>query len=126
MQPERDHNFKGENTLPHEFNGKKYRESLGGWFSFEMEVDPSSANTLYCTYWGNRFENHSFDIEVDGEKIGFENIHNWGNQYVERSYLIPERLTKGKTKITVTLRAVRKDAIAGPLFNCRIMRETTV
>ena len=124
MQPERDHNFRGEKTLPHEFQGRKYRESIGGWFSFEMEVAPDAANTLYCTYWGNRFENHSFDIEIDGVKIGFENIHNWGNQYVERSYSIPVELTEGKKKVTVTLRAIRDDAVAGPLFNSRIMRET--
>lgn len=124
MQPERDHNFRGEKTQPHEFEGRKYRESLGGWFSFDMEVDPDVSNTIYCTYWGNRFENHSFDIEVDGTKIGFENIHNWGARYVERSYQIPAELTKGKNKITVTLRAVRDDAMAGPLFNCRIMRDS--
>ncbi|MEG0807307.1 MAG: glycoside hydrolase family 127 protein, partial [Alistipes sp.] len=81
MQPERDHNFHGEKTTPHEYEGRKYRETQGGWFSFEMAVAPDLLNTLYCTYWGNRFYNHSFDIEIDGQKIGFENIHNWGAQY---------------------------------------------
>ena len=122
MQPERDHAFRGEKTQPHEFQGRKYRETIGGWFSFDMAVDPDVVNTLYCTYWGNRFYNHSFDIEIDGQKIGFENIHNWGAQYVERSYRIPEELTSGKTEVTVTLRAIREDAVAGPLFECRIMR----
>ena len=76
----------------------------------------------YCTYWGNRFYNHSFDIEIDGRKVGFENIHNWGPQYVERSYRIPAELTAGKELVTVTLRAIRDDAVAGPLFDCRIMK----
>lgn len=75
---ERDHNLRGEKTAPHEFEGRKYRETLGGWFSFDMAVAPDVPNTLYCTYWGNRFYNHSFDIEIDGRKVGFENIHNWG------------------------------------------------
>lgn len=122
MQPECDHNFRGEKTTPHEWEGRKYRESLGGWFSFDMAVDPDQPNTLYCTYWGNRFYNHSFDIEVEGVKVGFENIHNWGAQYVERSYKIPEELTSGREKVTVTLRAIREDAVAGPLFDCRIMK----
>ncbi len=122
MQPERDHGFRGTNTQPHEFEGRKYRETLGGWFSFDMAVDPGQPNTLYCTYWGNRFYNHSFDIEVDGVKVGFENIHNWGARYVERSYPIPAELTSGREKVTVTLRAIRGDAVAGPLFDCRIMR----
>ena len=122
MQPERDHNFHGEKTQPHEFEGRKYRESLGGWFSFDMKVDPDRPNTLYCTYWGNRFYNHSFDIEVNGKKIGFENIHNWGPRYIERSYQIPDELTSGREQVTVTLRAIREDAVAGPLFDCRVMR----
>lgn len=122
MQPERDHGFRGTNTQPHEFEGRKYRETLGGWFSFDMAIDPGQPNTLYCTYWGNRFYNHSFDIEVDGVKVGFENIHNWGARYVERSYPIPAELTSGREKVTVTLRAIRGDAVAGPLFDCRIMR----
>lgn len=122
MQPERDHNLRGEKTAPHEFEGRKYRETLGGWFSFDMAVAPDVPNTLYCTYWGNRFYNHSFDIEIDGRKVGFENIHNWGPQYVERSYRIPAELTAGKELVTVTLRAIRDDAVAGPLFDCRIMK----
>lgn len=122
MQPERDHNLRAENSTPHEFEGRKYRETLGGWFSFEMAVAPDAPNTLYCTYWGNRFYNHSFDIEVDGVKIGFENIHNWGPQYVERNYKIPVGLTTGKQHVTVTLRAIREDAVAGPLFDCRVMK----
>ena len=32
MQPERDHDFRGTNTQPQEFEGRKYRETLGGWF----------------------------------------------------------------------------------------------
>lgn len=122
MQPERDHNLRGEKSTPHEFEGRKYRETLGGWFSFDMAVASDVPNTLYCTYWGNRFYNHSFDIEVDGVKVGFENIHNWGPQYVERSYRIPVELTSGKEKVTVTLRAIRDDAVAGPLFDCRVMK----
>ncbi len=122
MQPERDHNLQSETSLPHEFEGEKYRESLGGWFSFEMAVSLEGVNTLYCTYWGNRFYNHSFDIEIDGTKIGFENIYNWGPRYVEQSYTIPEELTAGREKVTVTLCAIREDAVAGPLFECRIMK----
>lgn len=124
MQPERDHNFKGEKTQAHEFQGRHYRETLGGWFSFDMDVDPVNSNTIYCTYWGNRFENHSFDILVDGIKVGFENIHNWGSQYVERKYPVPANLTKGKKTVTITLKAVRDDAVAGPLFDVRVMRDT--
>lgn len=61
-------------------------------------------------------------IEVEGVKVGFENIHNWGAQYVERSYRIPVELTSGKEIVTVTLRAIRDDAVAGPLFDCRVMK----
>lgn len=122
MQPERDHNLRGEKSTPHQFEGRKYRETLGGWFSFDMAVASDVPNTLYCTYWGNRFYNHSFDIEVEGVKVGFENIHNWGAQYVERSYRIPVELTSGKEIVTVTLRAIRDDAVAGPLFDCRVMK----
>lgn len=59
---------------------------------------------------------------MNGVKIGFENIHNWGPRYIERSYRIPEELTSGQERVTVTLRAIREDAVAGPLFDCRVMR----
>ena len=35
MQPERDHDFKGEKTRTGELNGRKFRKAVnGGWFSF--------------------------------------------------------------------------------------------
>ena len=46
MQPERDHNLRGEKTAPHEFEGCKYRETLGGWFSFDMAVARRAQHAL--------------------------------------------------------------------------------
>ena len=52
MQPERDHNFKGEKSRPGEFKGKKNRSARGGWFSFEMKVFKGQPMALVVEYWG--------------------------------------------------------------------------
>lgn len=123
MQPERDHQLKGEKTQPGEFNGHKFREAKeGGWFSFEMEVLPDRPMNLLCKYWGGIVYWHMFDILIDNVLVAQENVHNWGDQFVERNYKIPLELTKGKSKVTVTLKAADEKNTAGPLFDCRIMK----
>lgn len=123
MQPEREHNFRGENIKAGELHGRKFREAVdGGWFSFEMDVLPDEPVMMRLTYWGGLLYNYEFDIFVDDEPVGFDNIHNWGDRFLEKDYKIPAELTRDKNKVTITFKAKNPGVIAGPLFECRIIK----
>lgn len=124
MQPERDHNFVGEQTEPGQMEGRKYRKANeGGWFSFTMDVKPDTPLNLLCTYWGNLGDKYKFRILVDETVIATAIIHWWGNSFIEKSYRIPEELTKGKNAVTVKFQALDDRSIAGPLFDCKVVKQ---
>jgi DUF1680 family protein len=121
MQPERDHNFKGENIELGEMEGRKYRKAPAGWFSFDMAVFPDKPMDLSATFWGNLGDIYKFQIEVEGTSIATVIIHWWGNQFVEKTYHIPTELTQGKRSVNVKFRALNKKSVAGPLFDCKVL-----
>ena len=105
MQPERDHNFTGENMTTGEDHQKKWRSTdNGGYLSFEMKIDPNEQNTLINTYWGTDNRGRVFDILVDGVKVNSEDLNKYKeSKFYEISYAIPIERTKGKQKITIKL-----------------------
>ena len=124
MQPERDHNFRGEKlNIMEDFKGRKARGAeRGGWLSFEMKVDKDKAMDLVFEYWGGFTGSKTFDILVDGEKIATENIS--GKQdgaFLDVHYEIPESLTAGKDNITVKLDP-HVGHRAGPFFYVRTVQ----
>jgi len=122
MQPERNHNFKGEKTTPGEFQDRKNREARSGWFSFDMKVSSNQQNTLMVEYWGGFPGAKTFTILVDGQPIATENISNAKDgQWLNKEYPIKPELTNGKSKITVTFEAL-KGNMAGPVFGVRILK----
>jgi DUF1680 family protein len=123
MQPERDHGFKGEKARTGELNGRKFRKAVnGGWFSFEMEVRPDISQDLLVSYWGNLGDIYKFNVEIDGTSIATVIIHWWGNTFVDKLYHIPFELTENKKKITVSFKALDNRSVAGPIFNCKIIK----
>lgn len=108
MQPERDHNLKAEKTDVRDSDGRGFRTPLaGGWFEFEMKVNPSEANDLVMTYWGNPRYRPEFDVLVDGQKIATETLPRLkANKFFDVTYPLPAEATKGKTKITVRVQAI--------------------
>ncbi len=123
MQPERDHNVKGERTSAGEAFGRKWRHATdGGWFSFELKVDSSRRNELLCTYWGGETGQRRFDILIDGTRIASQQLlNNKPNEFIDVSYPIPAELTRGKEKVVVKFQA-QPGNWAGGLFGARIVR----
>jgi DUF1680 family protein len=126
MQPERDHNFKGEKTEPYYFKERAFRESRGGWFSFDMKALPDQPLALVVDYWGGFPGSKTFDILVNDKIIATENISNKKDgQFISPEYDIPTDLTKGKRKITIKFQAHPKN-MAGPVFGVRVIKKFTV
>jgi DUF1680 family protein len=122
MQPERDHNLKGERTQAGEFQGKKWRDANGGWFSFEMKVDPDRATDLVMTYWGSDVGARTFDVLVDDKQLVTQTLNNnKPGEVFDVVHPLPAEMTRGKKTIVVKL-AAHPDNTAGGLFGCRTLR----
>ncbi len=116
------HGFRGESTsVEGEFESLPSRQAVGGWFSYDLQVDPEAPMTLMCTYRGSGGLLHSFDILVDGERVAIETLEYHPSEFLDREYDLPVSLTRGKTRVTVRFEA-REGGVAGSLFDARMVR----
>jgi len=124
MQPERDHNFTGENQTTGEDHQRKWRSAEnGGYLSFEMKTDPTNQNTLINTYWGMDNRGRIFDIYADNVKVATEDLNKFKeNKFYNISYDLPIELTKGKSKVTIKFVAKTGNS-AGPVYLVRMTRK---
>lgn len=122
MQPERDHNLRGENTAAGEAFGRKWRHATNdGWFEFDLKVRPGKDHELMVTYWGGETGNRLFDILVNGEKVGTQRLNqNAPGKFFDVLYPVPSRFTTGRTNITVRFQA-HPGAWAGGVFGVRLL-----
>jgi len=119
---EKEHGFKGENARPGSFRRRRNREAREGWFSYDMKVFKGQPMALAVDYWGGYPGSKTFDILVDGEVIATEDISNKKDgHFVNVIYDIPDKLTFGKDKITVTFKAHTGNT-AGPVFGVRTIK----
>lgn len=124
MQPERDHDLTGE-SITGEAHSKKFRTTRGtGSISFVMKVDGKADNEMMLTYWGMDNRGKVFDILVDGELIATEDVNKYkASRFYDISYPLPQKLTTGKDRVTVLLRAKPNNNI-GPIYgNVRMMKK---
>ncbi len=123
MQPEREHNLTGEKIRHGRHHGRAWRDAYdGGWFSFDMTVDPDHPMTLICTYWGDDAGGRIFDILVAGQKVATQTLDRpKPGAFADVAYPLPPHLTKGKPRVSVRLQA-HPERVAGGLFGCRMVR----
>ena len=123
MQPERDHNFRGEGIGNGVSHRKKWRAAwIGGWFEFDMKVLPDVPQDLHVTYWGGETAHLEFDIYVDGKVLARQHLYqNKQNQFFEGVYSLPEHFWKGKEKITIRFKGVPGNW-TGAIYNARIAK----
>ena len=119
MQPERDHNFKGENLDLGILHGRKYRLAYKSWMSCDLKIQPQKTNLLLIDYWGAFTGSKTFDVFIDDTKIATENLSaiNKG-LFLTRMYEIPQQISKSKNKITIRFVA-HNGHRAGPVFGVR-------
>ena len=117
---ELNHAFRGEQIRIMDFRHKKSRVAdRGGWFSFELKVQPKSTMALVIHYWGGFTGSKTFDILVDDVIIATENIAGKKDgQFIDIQYKIPLELIINKNNIIVTFEP-HKGHRAGPIFGAR-------
>jgi DUF1680 family protein len=123
MQPERNHNFKGEKSSAGSFKERASRDTRGGWFSFDLKTITDSPVALVVDYWGGFPGAKTFDILAENKIIATENITNKKDgQFISVQYDIPEELIRGKSKLTIRFQA-KPGNMAGPVFGVRIIKK---
>jgi hypothetical protein len=129
QQPEVEHNLKSENSGIQDFAGRKCRTAVsgGGWFSYELAVDPALPNSLVAAFWGGVWHERNVDIFVDETQVASQRLAvNKPGEFFDETYTIPFRLTSGKTKVTVRfvygLFEQNDDDKASGLFGLTIIR----
>ncbi|MEQ8303366.1 MAG: glycoside hydrolase family 127 protein [Cyclobacteriaceae bacterium] len=123
MQPERDHNFKGDSVYIETMKDRKARvANRGGWFSFDMKVMTGQPMALVVEYWGGYTGGKTFDILVNDVKIATENISGKKDgEFIEVRYNIPEELTLSANLITVKFIG-HVGHRTGPVFGIRTIK----
>jgi hypothetical protein len=121
---EAEHGVQGRNSQWGAFNGKNWRHAVGGGsFSYVMKVDPVRPMILYCTYWGNDSSpGRLFDILVSDKVIATQKLDfNDPGHFFDVEYAIPQKLTRGRSVVTVTFQA-RPMMYAGGVFGCQMLK----
>jgi len=120
-ESERAHAFKGEHTSEGDLEGRIWRDARNGWFSYDLKVVPDRPVVLMCTYRGSEGRRRLFDVLVDGEKIASESLAYHPTELFDVEYALPERLTRGKERVTVRFQAA-VDAATGGVFEVRTLQ----
>ena len=96
----------------------------GGWFSYDLPVDPTTEMALIITYFnevGLPPTTATFDISVDGTVVGSFQQNLRASGYYDEMYAVPIALTRGKARSTVKFQAAADGRIA-PVFGIRIVK----
>jgi len=132
QQTEVNHGYQGNRSEAGDFQNRKYRHAQGadGWFSYKMAVDPQKPVKLVVTYCSGD-NGREFDILIDGQKLASEKLQAprgrggmRGNQssFYDKTYELPEAMTKGKSSVTVRFQGSANTSYVGGVFNIVITR----
>ena len=121
-QSERDHRFEGENTFSNGYGGRKWRDARdGGWFQYEMKVDPKNQVELMLTFWGND-NGGPFNLLVNGIKIASPTPGYLANKFFNQTFPIPQSLIGEKNNLIIRIQALPGESLSG-IFGCRILKK---
>ena len=121
---EKAHHLVGERTQSGRHLDRAWRDANdGGWFSYEMAVDPAVASDLLVTYWGDDAGSRTFDILVDGQALATQTLDRLKpGAFVDVPYALPATVLAGKTKVTVRFQG-KPGNFAGGVFGLRVVRK---
>ena len=75
---------------------------------------------LVALYRGSEGRRRVFDVLVDGTPIATETLPYHPTEWLERTYPIPEALTRGKQRVTVRFQPAA-DALTASVFEVRVV-----
>lgn len=134
QQSEIEHNMKSLNSTSGYCSnvGRGWRESMdGGYFSYELTVNPQEQMYLVVTYWGSdgassisdKIYSRSFTISVNDQIIANQTLEeNKPDSLFDVFYNIPTELIRNRTKIEIKFSST-EGKIAGRVFGVRIVTD---
>jgi len=119
------HDLRARNSGSGPFSGRLVRDAInGGCISYRLKVDPGRPMSLYCTYWGNDSSGRRFDVLVNDTLIATQTLEfNDPGHFFDVEYVIPEKLTRGQTTVTVAFQAYPRKT-AGGIYACQTLTRT--
>ena len=121
MQPERDHDFRTNQSDVIAFGGRNGRTAWwgeGNFIEFALAVGDGPV-VLRALYWGEE-TNKDFRVIVDGQVIARERRQTEpAHEFVAVDYDLPPALTRGRDKVRVRFETLGSDA---PVYEVRTLR----
>jgi hypothetical protein len=102
---EREHEYAGERETEGVIDGRIFRQAAG-WLRVSLTVYDDSEVTLVATFRGSAGAPSAFELLVEGRPVKAPAFVSPSATPARVEYRVPMELTKGKTRISVTLRAV--------------------
>lgn len=123
-QYEFSHNLKCESSNSGNHMGLIFRDAApDGCFSYDMTVDETGKNYLKVKYFSGDV-GRTFRILVDGKLLEDVSVENKNpNGFYDAYYEIPEELTGGKDKITVTFEGNGSSYVGGIFDKLSVVKE---
>ena len=123
QQPEVEHAFQSDRAEIEDFGGRKGRLARdGGWFSYELRAATDEPVALLITYWGGVWHERQFDLLVGNHLLAPQTLlTNRPGDFFDRLCLVPPRLSRGCSRITVRFQS-RAGDVAGAVFGLRLLR----
>ena len=119
-QSEREHEFSGERVSTGSAEGRAYREALG-WQRYVLTVYEDSDVTLVCTFRGTNGDPRRYVLEVEGTAVPVSPFLSASLAPVDVEVRVPAALSRRRTAIAVTIRAV--DGPTPALIQLRTVQE---
>jgi len=107
--------------------GKRTGRGGSGWFSFELPVEASGAQSIVVTYHNDLGLPvlSQFEIQADETPIGEYEPNRLATGFWDATYPLPPKVIAGKNKITVRFVAGENNRIV-PVYGIRIIRARDV
>ena len=121
-EPEKAHALKGEKTSSGEFNSRRWRHAIDGWFSYELKVPGDAASEVIVTYWGSDGGNRTFDVLIDDKKVAEVKLTaKHPDKFFDAFYGVPADRA-GQQKVVVRFQA-HKGNWAGGVFGLAVLKK---
>lgn len=119
------HNLQGERTGSGPLGERRWRHATdGGWFSYDLKVEPKVAQELVVTLWGSDAGARTFDVVVNGAKVDTVTLaNNAPGKFFDKTYRVTDDLIGDKGRLTVRFQG-HPGNFAGGVFGLRLVRVT--
>jgi len=104
-QSARDHDAEGEGVTQGTVAGRAFRQATT-WLRYTLRTFDDTEVTIACLCGGTQGRPFTFELLIDGQAAGTHTLTSPSADPVLKEYRVPEKLTLGKTKLSVTLRGV--------------------